>query len=126
MAPTASPTPAPTLGLPPIHQCNVSIRAHVGSNIVIDVGWTDADLTLTNTFDESQFNGDYKLYFTQTNVYIPGTDNLAVTAFKVRGDTIYSETLSSDYNASQLIFDNALAIKVSVVVHELNDLSVDL
>lgn len=127
LEPTMDPTPAPTLGLPPIDECNVTLRGGVSDRfLIIDIEWTEADLSATDTFGRDQFDDRYKLYFTQTAVYIPDTDDLFRTTQKVQNVTVYADEVPERYRPSDLVEDGLYEVRVSVVVHAVNQSGIDL
>ncbi len=105
LEPTMQPTPSPTLGLPPIDQCNVALRGGVVDDrfLIIDVEWTEADVSATDTFGRDQFDDGYKLYFTQTDVYVADSDDLFRTTAKVQGVTWYADEVPEGFDAADLV-----------------------
>ena len=124
--PTLNPTPPPTLGLPPVDRCNVTIQAGTGNIININVEWTPANIDASDTFDRDQFSNGYKLYFTNIDIANDGADNndFLVASYKVYNETFFAESLSN-WNAT-LLMNGAMEIKISVVIHEVNDPNTDL
>jgi hypothetical protein len=108
--PTDEPTPAPTLALPPIDWCVVTISgAPWPTAMVFDVEWAEAQLIDGVTFGADQFAGDYKLYFTS----------------KVRDGQTYADRIPSEfgYNASKST-DNV--VRVAAILHALGVPNVDM
>ena len=123
--PSLSPTLAPTLGLPPIHHCNVTLSGTHTIDLLF-VEWTKADVTASHTFNKDQFKNDYKVYLT----YIDTTggadrDDLLFAQYKVRNQTSFETTLNNDWNSTHIV-NGKLEIKISPVLHELGNPNNDL
>ena len=88
-SPTMSPTPAPTPAFPPIRDCNALIITDSNAeNSVVTIEWTPANLSSAYTYNEDQFDDNYRIFIWKVNM---DTNDTILTSDDRESD--YSESI---------------------------------